>query len=384
MGSGSSFPSRSTAKTITFLVDTGSSTCIVDATLRSHLVPTGRTEADGRDPGYQLCRICKAHLGKARLPVVGDVVCADLSWLRHVSDCEFYGILGMTFLKAFVLQIDFQAGKFSIRKSGPESAVGAQKLGVESGCPTIGCEISAGQIEQFLVDTGMEKGVVGLDAHTAQLLQREGRFDVADNRREFYGIHGAREGRAGTIDRLRIADFENSCQKAHETPINKLGLGYLSQIHVTFDFPNNSLYLKRTNRDVDGCRSEMSGLRIARVDDTTIVGAVRAGSPAHSAGLQAGDRIMRFGETDSGKFGLVDISELFSKERRRLSLVVQRDDVSRTVEFELSDWQRTSAAQGTALACPAGQAPELARDSRKPAEEKESVENDENPHCRPD
>jgi predicted metalloprotease with PDZ domain len=70
-----------------------------------------------------------------------------------------------------------------------------------------------------------------------------------------------------------------------------LGVAFLRRHRVTFDFPNQVLYLAPSSHFEEEEAADMSGLHLLRLNGKTIVHSVDAGSPAEAAALQAGDVI---------------------------------------------------------------------------------------------
>ncbi len=201
-----------------FIIDTGFPMCVVDHTLQPCLRTTGRTIRGGINKGHEYYRISNAHLGVSRLPVKGDAICGDLSRLRKATGCKFYGILGMTFLTSFVIHINFEAGKLSIMKSGSESQVGEIALSGGRHRPTLAAEIWPGKLSHFLIDTGMATETIQLETSIFTSLSHEGRLDIVADATMFATFYGQTKGRVATIDRVRVAGFENTSLSVTDGP----------------------------------------------------------------------------------------------------------------------------------------------------------------------
>jgi len=99
-------------KTYQFMVDTGHPTAAVDLTLKRYLKATGETALiAGRDEPMYSFR--DASIGRLRIPPQRDVECRDMSGFSEASGYDLRGILGMQFLRRYVVDIDFDAGRLA-------------------------------------------------------------------------------------------------------------------------------------------------------------------------------------------------------------------------------------------------------------------------------
>jgi len=65
-----------------------------------------------------------------------------------------------------------------------------------------------------------------------------------------------------------------------------LGLGIWSRHKVTFDFPHNKMYLKKSRQFDKVEEADMSGLHLLRIENKTVVYSVDVNSPAQKVGIK--------------------------------------------------------------------------------------------------
>ena len=90
---------------------------IFDVDLESHL---GKATRERSLPGgvveqiktYQ--RGPELRLGRVRLPKEHGVECGDLTAMRHICARDFYGVLGVDYLRGLILRIDFERKRASV------------------------------------------------------------------------------------------------------------------------------------------------------------------------------------------------------------------------------------------------------------------------------
>ncbi|HWE35471.1 MAG TPA: retropepsin-like aspartic protease, partial [Isosphaeraceae bacterium] len=115
-------PVRFAGRDRLFVVDTGNTLTTFDESL-----PLGvpRTVVESITPqGRVPVRIYDSPSAEVgRLPLqVPYVIGADLGWMREISGYRIDGVLGMDFLRRFVVHIDFDRGELLLLKAVPRDA----------------------------------------------------------------------------------------------------------------------------------------------------------------------------------------------------------------------------------------------------------------------
>src|SRR6185437_7870940 len=152
--------------------------------------------------------------------------------------------------------------------------------------------VASGMRVEALLDTGnLGPGDGELDGNTFARLARVG--SIVDERHvSFNTLAGESQARSGTLRDLSLGPFLHRDVYFDSSDVSTVGMLYLSRYIVTFDFPRDRLYLKKSRGYAEPCRTDQSGMSFKRVDNRTVVDSVDPGSPAAAAGLQPGDVIV--------------------------------------------------------------------------------------------
>lgn len=235
-----------------FIIDTGSSVTIYDASLRPYLgepVDSSLADMGAGSASLPLYPAPRARVGRLKLPTDQPVGCTDLSVVREavrqVSGQEIYGILGMDFLRDYVLRIDLarQSLRFLPPKDRREDW--GRRFDIDyraAGVPTVLARLSEGIEVPFLLDTG-DASTGDLEAELFERLHSQGAVEITGHARCATGS-GYRQTPEGRLDRLALGPYRHDGLRLYKSHWNGLGLGYLAHYTVTFDFPNAAVYLK--------------------------------------------------------------------------------------------------------------------------------------------
>jgi len=129
----------------------------------------------------------------------------------------------------------------------------------------------------------------------------------------FESAGGVGSSRIARAAKLTVGEFDLPNSLIGEGTKNLLGMGVLSRFRVTFDFPNNKMYLAKGKRFAEPETWDLSGLHLLRKGGKTIVHSVDKGSAADIAGIKTGNRIAEF---DGRAADSVDMFDL----RKRLTV----------------------------------------------------------------
>ncbi len=332
-------PVRIGGRKYDFLVDTGSSFCCVDSTLRRQLVPTGKTARINDREVFDLYEMPEVFIGNSKLRVGGPAVCADLAPFRKWLGHNIRGFLGMSVLRAYVLQIDFDAGVLAILRSVPRSSDGALDLAFDkNGIPKINLTLPMEEVAAFDLDTGLTGGGT-LDCGTFNKVIESGWTTRFEDLTGILTIHGEERPRKALIRQMALGQFRHLILNCHEGKSNALGLDALSRYVVTFDFPNNRLYLQKGKRFDESVQFDMSGIALSRAAGATVVEWTGENSPSANSGVREGDRLLKLDGRLSCEFSLFELHRRLSRNGEWVRLVVRGNDGVRNVAFRLDDWQ---------------------------------------------
>jgi hypothetical protein len=352
-------------KAYNFIVDTGCTSCMVDESLRDKVAPTGRAVRINGRAGHAHYELRQAFVGQRRLPVPSEVIRADLSGIRECSGYDIRGVLGMAFLKNYVVQIDFDAGILCLLRSVPRSPGTRLELVDDQGCPGIFCTCGIDALTVFTVDTGLGGECAGmLDSRFLEKLLDGGVASLVGAPGSFVSFDGARPSPRVQISKYRVEDFEHSGVTFHEGPFNALGLNYLSRYIITLDFANRLLFLSRGKRYNMPTRFDMGGMQLSRDGDVTAIQRIATLGPAAACGLEPGDRLIEIDGRACSKMSLFEVDELFSnigRHRQHVKLLLGRGTVTRSLDLPLWRWEQLDRPAQDGAARPGTRAPDDGR-----------------------
>jgi hypothetical protein len=324
-----------------FWLNSGATHCAYDSSLRSLLGdPIGRETVTTIDEtaSVDLFNPPDAKLGKSSLRSRSKAFTLDLLDIREVSGHDIRGVVGMEFLGKCVFRLDPDRGEIVfLRTAGTDSGERVPVRFADS-LPCVEASIAGIESPQLLqVVTGFTgEGSICQDAF--DFLLNAGRItDVYDTKS--MSILGERVRKTGRLEwisvganRLRDLHFDRG-----SAPRGLLGLEYWLRYVVTFDFPNNCLYLKPSKRFGEPSLQDKSGLQIIRRVGRTVVKSVRKGSVAERAGLQPLDNIEKIGSVDAEKERLYRLRLLLSAKNTKVELTVRRKDQELHFNLDLGD-----------------------------------------------
>lgn len=239
-----------------FMVDTGSPVTVLDKSLQPWLGNPIETLQHRSSFGNQNAGVFaapKLYLGDT--PVITDkyVIACDLSKMSKRSGQRIMGILGFDCLRHYCVQLDFEAGKMRLLATNEFDADTLGKAFLldfnnrgqnfppifpsavrnESLPYLFHTGLAGGSNTNLLIDTGYNNdGAVENGAIKGHYLTRFAHFFI-----KFRDLRiGKCEWDGEPYDNLRIG-----------TGWNVLGLRFLARHLVTFDFPNQTMYLKKVS-----------------------------------------------------------------------------------------------------------------------------------------
>lgn len=311
-----------------FLVDTGTTLNVYDTSL-----PLGELKAEGTAEGadgpvtYSLFDPPDATVGYLSLSSLQPVCGTDLKQVREASGQDIYGILGMDFLRRHVVRIDFDAGKFAfLKQAGNDPGVAVPLTFSPTQAPLISAEVAGWGREEFLVDTGwgMENcGSLRRDLFRS-LLDKKGLQVVG--REHHLSANGVGQDRLGRAKGISAGGLNVPDPVFGEAGKNLLGLGYLSRYTVTFDFPRQTMYLKKGKRFAAPDRWNKTGLYVMRVGGKLVVHAADEGTPAAASGLRKGDVVLSVAGKAVNKLALRELAALLYSSGKEVRIKVERGE----------------------------------------------------------
>lgn len=268
-------------------------------------------------------------------------VVLDLTSLEPIFGRSIDGIVGIDFLRHYVVELDPRTNELRIFDTGnyrPSANAAAVPLEFDTnGYAGIQATLQFGDRRAtglFTIDTGSDGAVDlyrpfaernGLPVHPAELDElstgvgghRHNRFERAT------ALHMAGVNLLGPVVAFNDAD---DIPSAHHYA-GLIGIEILRRFVVAFDFPHKQIYLSPLPTiaepfvyDGSGMRMKAEGVNFQKV----VVSRVVNSSPAEQAGVEPGDTVLLVNGGDAGKLGLEAIRDLCRKPGT-LELVLERN-----------------------------------------------------------
>lgn len=332
-------PVQFEGQTYQFVLDTGATQCVFDESFRARLgkpFKTIKAMTAGGPRDFHLYAAPEAFLADVSLKDSGAVMCLDMKMLGHVIGRELGGVLGMSVLRKYVVQIDFDRGKLALLKpderSHPEWGQEVP-LRLWKGVPLAKAKLPGGIEAAFDLDTGC--GASGdLQSRLFETMVGQGNLDTAETLSETAA--GTKRSREARIAKVSVAGLECTDLIFGEGPLSVLGLGWLSRFRVTFDFPNQKMYLIKGAQFDRRDETDMSGLHLLRIKGETVVHSVDEASPAQRAGVLAKDVILTVNDKPAGSYEMWEIRRLLSsQDKESIALTIRRGDQRQAITFAL-------------------------------------------------
>jgi hypothetical protein len=318
-------------KTILCLVDTGACLSAFDVTLKKVLgPPRGMRLLQAADGPLRVetCDWPDARLGERNLKCDQPVACFDLRHIREATNQPVLGVIGMDVLRTVRFQIDFDEGIFHFIPSLPDdSSEWGARIPVRflhDGPPLIAGSLSADVREDFVIDTGAQGN--SLEEALFDALSDDGRIRRGAL---FTSVAATRQvrGQRGRLDLFSVGPLEHRELRFSRLKYSSLGLRYFSRYVVTFDFPDECIYLRNGAHHNRPEPRATSGLTLKWENGLPVVEAVRADSPAARAGLARSDALVRIDSKEAAEFDHFSLRELLTSEAgRAVKLTIRRGE----------------------------------------------------------
>ncbi len=333
-------------KKYSFLLDTGSTDLMYDVSFRSMFgIPKEKltySTLTGGTIKTESFNSPEAFLGKINLKTVTDVGIIDLSLLRKWSGGDFYGLIGMSFLKHHIVRIDFDTGQVLFLKSLGRKPGQAFRLSFQEGIPCTKVTISGWERrEKFAIDTGADTNISGyIRFDLYNLLAKCHVSKTLAGSYQSIVLSGETVTNSDfRLNALSIGPFTHRNFIFSTSPKyydNTLGLGFLSRYVVTFDFPNRVMYLQKGKMFDLPDGSDRSGLSISRHAGKTVVTRVAWFSPAWWGGIKPQDVVLKIEGNCANQTSLYSLRRLLGMEGKKTHLVLQRGQERMEVSLMLS------------------------------------------------
>jgi ankyrin repeat protein/predicted aspartyl protease len=324
-----------------FVVDTGATYTVFDTSLKSKLGrPRQRfTVIIGNSSQGSSLYAPATEISIAGIPLGKDagILCHDLETVRLATGRDVRGVIGMEFLRKYILRLDYDRRKAQLLRSETKDRKhwGRSLLmsgGGLRGVPYVPACVQGPGPRSFQIDTGF-RGALMLSSADAHYALRGKRVQTV-----MATAAGQQRTTSGRVGIVALAGFAQSNLFFTEGAENTLGLEMLSRFVVTMDFSKRIMYLRKGSRFTAPDPGYLTGLRVMRKGGKTLVHSVVAGSPAEQAGLKAGDRILRCNARDISTYSLAELRAVGAAGKlREISLETQRGEEKRRVKVAIRE-----------------------------------------------
>ncbi|MGD0382111.1 MAG: aspartyl protease family protein [Thermoguttaceae bacterium] len=322
-------PVRVGSKDYQFVLDTGATVSMFDVSLRSHLGPrvdsTPVTSASGERVELNLYSPPDARVGS--LPLTKDpVLCLELTPFRESSGCSVCGLVGMDFLKNWIIAIDFDEGRLDVLSADterdPKWGEGIPFVYDEKGLMFVLATVGGNIRTPFAVDTG-DAGTGDLEGGLLTRLvgAREARVTGDGKAMDLSGIQSLKVAR---LSHLSLGSFRHDNLRFISGKRNALGLNYLSRYRLTINFPDKRLHLAKGKDFAYRDTGHTCGLNYLFKGGGLEVISVDEKSPAHAAGFRPKDVIVKLGGKRVSEWKPSRIRRLLGAEGKAVQVTVQR------------------------------------------------------------
>ena len=307
-----------------FVLDTGSSKTIFDISLKDKLGkrilwPKKGKASHGKPITIEYFQAPHAHLGSLCLKKCNKIGVLDLAPVSSGAGQKVDGIIGMDFLKKYVVQIDFDNRTVSFIKSKKEGNIFSflepaknshpewgQPIAIRyeflSGLPLVKATIDNNISVEFMIDTGFSSFYeCHLKSDILQKIRPNIQSIVNGSSHTAAGEVSFASKKMAVVDKFSIGPFEYSDSIFLESNSSMLGLVFLSRHLVTFDFPNRKMYLKegdRFSKTGDFPISLSCGFDMIRDENNIIIGTVDSNSVAYTKGIRQKDIVIKINSQD--------------------------------------------------------------------------------------
>ena len=318
------------------------------------------------------------------------VVDSAFNLSKNVGE-HIHGILGSSFFRNNVIAIDYIKKKIIFSRNIDDLNLKLSKyqkhsIDIENDRAYVFVDFQAQfhtyQHQKMLLDLGNSDPMLIFDQEISDYKIKEPSI------RDYlgYGFNGAVYGYKNRLKSLTLGDYiinypivsypdtnTYDASRLAEARVGSVGNQILSRFYVLFDYPNNALYLRKNKHFDDPYALDMSGLEVVhegfefvkhrspnhfeKGDDgsttinfssevnylielhaTFVINQVRPNSPAESAGLLVGDRIVKINGRRVGKLKLQDIkNKLQAGQDKLIRIQVERLDKILNLVFRLVD-----------------------------------------------
>lgn len=268
----------------------------------------------------------------------------DIFGLSNYLGTKIYGLLGYHFFKSFVVQLNYSGKRIVFGHPWAFRKIRGERvpIEIESNKPYVNMGIESPDYGSMTIKMLIDNGA----SHAISLERlKEEPFPVPASSivaNLGVGMSGPIDGNIGRVSVIKIGEFrlkdvlasyprydDVAAKVILKDRNGNLGADILSRFNITFDYADNSMYLRKNGHFNRPFEHDMSGIEVYLQEDKTrhyFVGRVEPGSPADLAGIKADDEIIQINFAPASSFKLDDINNLFKvADGKTIILSIYRD-----------------------------------------------------------
>ena len=326
-----------------FSIDTGSTLCMLDSSYTEKLgKPLDESLLENAFAGKIQVKIFAApniFLGETKLNI-RRIICSDFTLGRLVTGEPFDGVIGIDAINDYTLVLDFDQSTLAFCSKTPAEFTEQGKplpLIYTEGRYYIEATVNKKARVQLLLDSESGNSVSLNQADWEQISTISPQASVSAT----FGTIG---GHIVDSPLVRLKTLTTGSHMVtnlvctllkNPTSSSSVGLPFLRQYRVAFDFPNKLIYLAPRLHSIDE-EEDMSGLHLLRQSGLVVVYSVDPSSPADKAGIKARDNLVVVDGKDCTKLTMRDIrQQLKAKDGKTVKVKAVRNGEAIDFEFQL-------------------------------------------------
>lgn len=336
-----------------FLLDTGvdpmiiTDLALVDSLNIQNVRPI---KINGVGPGEEINALFSkdpsVNIGEATISNIPTVILKeDVFNLSSYLGVKIYGLIGYYFFNSFIVKINYYSNRITFRLPEARKRVRGVKLDLEflENKPYINTKLmtsNLGEIQsKLIIDCGASHAL-SLETY------KDGAFPIPEPSipgNLGVGLSGEISGSIGRINALTLGtytiknvltNFPNysdvAAKTKQKTRTGNLGADILKNFHVTFDYANHAMYLKKNEFFGSPFEHDMSGMEIYVQDGAYprfFISRIEVGSQAEKADFKARDEILSVNFKGMDVMSLDELSTLLKSDNGRTIIVeIVRDN----------------------------------------------------------
>lgn len=289
-----------------------------------------------------------AYVAKTSVINIGEAVVQNLSTFVLKEDIfslsayvgkDIAGLIGYDFFNNFIVKINYPGHKITFSTHGKNDRLKGEKIPIEliNQKPYLLANLQTeafGKIDvKLIIDCGANHAL-SLERYNEKVFPPstaniEGNLGV--------GLIGKISGHIGRTPSLKIGSFTFSNVLTNFPTYNEvtakinfkerngnLGADILRRFHVTFDYQNNAMYLKKNELYKASFEHDMSGMELYLANAPfryCLVGRIEPGSPAETADFHINDQIISINFKSIEDYSFDEVAELFKSGNGRTLII---------------------------------------------------------------